>query len=83
MKAVRGHALQDEGAAFRYVGLGDRRGDVRQHGDLEVVRAMANSVAGHGFAMCECGMRSPVFDTAAERRRWHRTHKAEEAPWAI
>jgi hypothetical protein len=29
-----------------------------------------------GYGLCECGESSPVFDSTAERQRWHVQHKA-------
>lgn len=30
------------------------------------------------IARCECGVESPFFDTVAQRREWHRQHKADK-----
>lgn len=33
-------------------------------------------ILGHtGFALCSCGAHSPVYDTTAARKQWHRNHK--------
>jgi hypothetical protein len=56
---LRGHALRWEGAGRRE----DHRGRVTQQAFQR------------GFALCECGARSPVLQSDAARRRWHRDHK--------
>lgn len=67
MSRVVGHSLRSEGAAFYdFVGGGTaRRG--------------SNSTSGKGFALCSCGARSPIFESANQRKAWHRSHKAEVA----
>lgn len=60
---LAGHGLVSEGAAFR-----DDRSRLRW-----------NSVSGVGRGLCSCGVLSPVCASAAERKRWHRSHKAEVA----
>lgn len=32
-----------------------------------------------GFAVCQCGARSPVLPSGAQRKQWHREHKIEVA----
>ena len=63
---VAGHGLQGEGAAYieaEYPGSGWQR-------------VIYNSVSGEGFGVCACGDYSHYTYSAAERRRWHNTHKA-------
>lgn len=59
---LAGHNLADEGAAFEMV-------------QGRAVRVRPNSVAGTGFAICGCGVHSPILDSGAARRAWHRAHK--------
>lgn len=33
-----------------------------------------------GVGRCSCGEESPVLDSNAARKRWHREHKAQIAP---
>jgi hypothetical protein len=69
MTRVKGHALRNEGAPFVVSETGD------------VVRVSAYTyvmgTAGYGRALCECGAVSPLVDSAGQRQRWHRAHKAE------
>ncbi len=30
---------------------------------------------GEGWVRCECGIKSPVLENTAARKRWHRQHK--------
>ena len=64
MSLVKGHALVAEGAAF------DKEGDSTK-------RVRYGTVAGRGRALCECGSVSPRLDSANQRKKWHREHKAE------
>ena len=63
MKPIRGHALQDEGAAF--------------NGEKHPVRVKWNTVSGIGYGLCQCGARSTITDSSNHRREWHKRHKAE------
>jgi hypothetical protein len=70
---VPGHELQGEGAPHA---PGARRGThVRQ----------ARGVAGTGYGLCTCGARSPLLDSGAKRKAWHRQHKQQmweaNQPW--
>lgn len=68
---LKGHGLRHEGRALldeRGVPFGSRDAAglyVEPRGD------------GHGCALCECGATSPVLDSNAARKRWHRDHKTE------
>lgn len=43
-----------------------------------VAKSGAWLVNGSGPAKCECGEYSPVLQSTAARKRWHREHKAEQ-----
>lgn len=60
---VPGHTLAYEGAAH------DDKGQVESRNGY-VFRG------GSGRAKCSCGELSPVMTSAAQRRQWHRSHKA-------
>lgn len=64
---VRGHTLIMEGAAYK--------DDPTAFG--KVGRVQWGTAGGVGFALCSCGARSPIFDSASKRKAWHRNHKAE------
>lgn len=76
---VPGHGLLSEGAPYtaevcstfpcnkhQYVQRVNRQGELG-----------AGGVSGHGHAACRCGVTSPHLYSGAERRRWHKAHKAE------
>ena len=66
MTRVSGHTLTSEGAAYRVFG------------DSQYPkRVQWNTTSGTGFALCSCGARSPILDSANLRKAWHRSHKAE------
>lgn len=67
MSLVKGHALVAEGAAF------DKEGDSAKRAK----RVRYGTVRGRGRALCECGSVSPPLDSANQRKKWHREHKAE------
>jgi hypothetical protein len=69
--AIRGHALQDEGAAYHEHPNYDYIGNT----DTHVSRYCSDTPSNLGFALCECGSQSEVFSTTAARRRWHAEHK--------
>jgi hypothetical protein len=59
-----GHGLFREGKPFRVVG--DATGE------------WLDIAGGHtGRARCSCGERSPILESDAERKRWHREHKQQ------
>lgn len=62
---VKGHALEHEGAPFK------------ENSDGEPTRAGSSIMLtrGTGFALCSCGARSEVLDSAPKRKAWHRKHK--------
>lgn len=62
---LAGHELAHEGAAFK---RGDRRGS-------NVPVNSGWSVSGTGYAVCSCGVTSPVLSSGAQRKQWHREHK--------
>ena len=64
---VRGHGLQNEGAPY----LADESGGWSRVG----LRWMG--VSGTGRGICSCGKASPIFDSAHQRKKWHRAHKEE------
>lgn len=58
---VRGHALQNEGAAFT--------------AGRELVYAYGGR-GGPGYGLCECGELSPEVENSCDgRSAWHRKHK--------
>jgi hypothetical protein len=61
---LRGHGLFAEGKPFRVVG--DVRGEW-----------IAVAVGRTGRGRCSCGERSPILESDAERKRWHREHKQQ------
>ena len=61
-RRVEGHKLMGEGAAY--------------DGYRTLMQPFSRSTAGRGRAWCECGELSDVYETAADRKRWHREHKA-------
>lgn len=65
MKRIAGHALQAEGAAF----LVNERGETVRVGSWR-------TTGGFGRGHCECGDLGPLSSSAADRKRWHRQHKA-------
>ena len=60
--ALRGHALQGEGAAYERSDEGNW---------LKVWRGW------DGVGLCECGATSPVLGGNNARKRWHAAHKTE------
>ena len=68
---VSGHTLWHEGMALAAAECQtgpcmNRRGGLGRNG-----------VYGEGHACCSCGAVSPHLSSGAERKRWHREHKAE------
>lgn len=64
---VPGHGLLHEGGPFLLPGCcasADVETPARNHYDR----------IGHG--VCRCGEQSPCLDSGAERKRWHREHRA-------
>lgn len=61
MSVLKGHGLAREGAPYGAVS----RQPLNYQG-----------VSGPGCAKCTCGAMSGELYTAAERKRWHRDHKA-------
>lgn len=44
-----------------------------------ITASFAWGVGGSGPARCSCGETSPVLTSGADRKRWHRRHKAAVA----
>lgn len=65
---VAGHELQAEGAAFQ-----TGRATINRRPE----RIQYNTVSGVGFGLCSCRAQSPILDSAAKRKAWHREHKQE------
>lgn len=63
MNTVAGHGLLNEGAAFDECGC----------------RLQWGTVGGGGRGRCSCGEFSAWLPSAAERKRWHKGHKADVA----
>lgn len=62
---VPGHTLRFEGAPHN------------DQGEVDVGRTGYIHRGGSGRAKCSCGALSPAFNSAAQRREWHRGHKQE------
>lgn len=60
---VSGHTLRFEGRAYTDEG--------------KVIDPWSSDAPWRGRGMCSCGTMSDVLNTRAERKRWHREHKAE------
>lgn len=63
---VSGHALMNEGAAFR------------DEGERENFGRYVLGTGGAGRAKCSCGELSDPLPTSTARRAWHREHKAAQ-----
>ncbi|KQO98687.1 hypothetical protein [Leifsonia sp. Leaf264] len=63
---VRGHGLANEGAPF------DMNAD-------RISSGLFGGTSGTGRAKCACGQLSDVYQSAYQRRAWHRQHKADVA----
>lgn len=72
MTRVAGHTLRNEGAAFEMW-------TAFPQGEARPIRVRWNGTSGIGFALCSCGARSPILNSANLRKAWHRNHKTEVA----
>lgn len=60
---LSGHTLRYEGAPFSADGT-------------LIYDGMHVGTSGEGRAKCSCGALSPVLSSGAQRKAWHRQHKA-------
>ncbi len=74
---VPGHALRLRGEGYLAVDCyRDRCSTNVGHTTRQHNTPTVDSVRGEGHAVCQCGVLSPHVATGADRKRWHRAHKA-------
>ena len=69
MSRIKGHTLRFEGAPHV----------VAEDGRVVRVYGSYGGVSGFGRGLCSCGALSDLLDSAHQRKKWHREHKAEVA----
>lgn len=74
---VPGHPLRCRGEAYLAVDCFEDRCATNVRGTVHQENGPGyDSVRGAGHAACSCGALSPHETTGADRKRWHRQHKA-------
>lgn len=73
---LAGHALAARGEAYLAPDCYRDRcsTNLRQH--FRQASELGEDEGGPGHGLCECGQESPHTETRAQRRTWHREHKA-------
>ena len=64
---VPGHTLAFEGAPHL----------VTETGSVSRIWKYHGGVSGTGRGLCSCGAMSDLLESAHQRKKWHRAHKAE------